>query len=94
MAYSHLMAGKPESAQLRLEVPYHDMIVERARHELLHVGIEGDGCDGIFVASERTLQRGILRLKYNNIWSATLIIGTSSTLIDSNATEVSTVCWS
>lgn len=67
MAYSHLMAGEPERAQLRLEVPYHDMIIEGTRHELLHVGVEGDRCDGIFVASERSLQRGILRLKHNSI---------------------------
>ncbi len=63
LLHAHLMACEPEGPQLRLKVPYHDMVIEGTRYELLHVGIEGHGCDGIFVASERTLQRGIFRLK-------------------------------
>eukprot|EP00955_Chlamydomonas_euryale_P112958 366178-Chlamydomonas_euryale.AAC.15 len=45
-----------ERPQLRLEVPHHDAVVKRPGDELLHVGVEHDGRDGVLVAAEGALE--------------------------------------
>jgi hypothetical protein len=60
---THLVAGEAEGAQLRLEVPNHHAAVERARDELLQVGVERDRRDGVPVPAEAALQRGVVGLR-------------------------------
>ena len=59
---THLVAREAVGAQLRLEVPDHDCLVEPARDELLHVGVEHHAGDGILVPAERPLKDRVLAL--------------------------------
>ena len=60
---AHLVAREAVGAQLRLEVPDHDAVVQRARDELLHVGVEHHARHGVLVPAERPLQHGVLPLR-------------------------------
>lgn len=39
---SHLVTSESVGAQLRLEVPHHDIAVQGTRHQLLQVAVEGN----------------------------------------------------
>lgn len=57
------MAHESEGAQLRLEVPHHNVAVGRPRDYLLHVCVERHRRDGVMMAAEGAHQRRVLRLK-------------------------------
>lgn len=57
------MPSKPKGPQLWLEVPDHDAVVQRARNQLLEVGVERHRRDCLAVSPEAPLQGGIIGLQ-------------------------------
>jgi hypothetical protein len=53
------VADKAKSSELCLKVPNHNGMVEGTGSELMQSGLEGQRCDGVFVASKRPFQGGI-----------------------------------